>query len=169
MQCDECLRECLYCSGLHSVVDGHPPDGVSFCGGCITCLNKEIERLEKGRTAAHDALTRAGIDEWDGPKVISVEERIDMLAKERGGLRLQIEEISELVGPGGDDTPFGRVESALGLAILTIKQREAFGRMLTRIGGMSSARWDQWLRHDVGDEDADALVRWVTNVVGFKP
>lgn len=44
--------------------------------------------------------------------------------------------------------------------MLTIGQKRSFARLLVRIGSWSGARWDQHLRYDSGDEDADAIIAW---------
>lgn len=44
---------------------------------------------------------------------------------------------------------------------LTPRQRRAMRAVLMRYGSLTSHRFDQALRHDVGDEDADAVMRWV--------
>lgn len=44
---------------------------------------------------------------------------------------------------------------------LTIRQRKALETILTRIGSWTSSRWDQHLRHEVGDEDANAIIAWL--------
>lgn len=44
---------------------------------------------------------------------------------------------------------------------LSERQKNALRTLLMKIGSMSNARYDQWLRHDVGDEDTDAIVAWL--------
>lgn len=46
--------------------------------------------------------------------------------------------------------------------MLTERQRLAVGYLLTRIGSWTSSRFDQHLRHDVGDRDADAILVWLS-------
>lgn len=46
-------------------------------------------------------------------------------------------------------------------ALLSARQREGLATVLTRIGSWTNARWDQHLRFEVGDEDADAIVAWL--------
>jgi hypothetical protein len=48
------------------------------------------------------------------------------------------------------------------------RQRTALSELLTRIGSWTSARWDQHLRYEVGDVDADAIIRWL-NAQGVYP
>ena len=56
---------------------------------------------------------------------------------------------------------------------LSGRQRQALVKLLRSISGMSGARWDQWLRYDVGDEDTDALMLWLSRNIdpelGRKP
>ncbi len=51
---------------------------------------------------------------------------------------------------------------------LTERQRSAFARMLCFIGSWTNARYDQHLRYDVGDEDADAIINWL-HAEGINP
>jgi hypothetical protein len=44
---------------------------------------------------------------------------------------------------------------------LTERQKNAMRALLMKIGSMSNARYDQWLRYDVGDEDANAIIAWL--------
>ena len=51
---------------------------------------------------------------------------------------------------------------------LTERQRTAFAKMLCFISSWTSARYDQHLRYDVGDEDADAIINWL-HAEGINP
>jgi hypothetical protein len=42
----------------------------------------------------------------------------------------------------------------------------ALGFLLRRLGALSSARWDQWLRHEFGDDKAEAMIAAVRHVLG---
>lgn len=44
---------------------------------------------------------------------------------------------------------------------LTSRQTDALELLLTRIGSWTTARWDQHLRNEVGDEDANAIIAWL--------
>jgi hypothetical protein len=55
------------------------------------------------------ALGKLAID----AKLYDADDFLVILRREVAALREQLAEISELVGPGGDGTPFGRVESML--------------------------------------------------------
>ena len=40
--------------------------------------------------------------------------------------------------------------------------------LLTAIGSRTSARWDQWLRYEAGDEAADETIAWL-EARGIRP
>lgn len=44
---------------------------------------------------------------------------------------------------------------------LTERQRRGFARLLLRIANWTHARWDQWLRDEIGDPDADEVIKWI--------
>lgn len=50
---------------------------------------------------------------------------------------------------------------------LTPRQAAGLRRVLQRVASMSSARWDQHLRYEIEDEDADAAIAWVTRELGI--
>jgi len=98
------------------IMDGNSPSlafGRALCGA------------KPGRTSAH------GFVAVDGPATCTrclrtgqprstpneLEQALNELKEVRGSLlglaRRELEEICELTGPGGDDTPFGRVESVI--------------------------------------------------------
>jgi hypothetical protein len=44
---------------------------------------------------------------------------------------------------------------------MTKRQREAICRILNRVGSWTTARFDQHLRYDVGDEDANEILSFL--------
>jgi hypothetical protein len=48
----------------------------------------------------------------------------------------------------------------------TVRLAVAF--LLTRIGSWTNARWDQHLRHEIGDAAADAAIRWIAETFRVK-
>jgi hypothetical protein len=44
---------------------------------------------------------------------------------------------------------------------LTERQRRGFSRVLFILASSTSSRWDQHLRYEIGDEDADAVIAWL--------
>lgn len=44
---------------------------------------------------------------------------------------------------------------------LTERRARGFAQVLFLIGSRTDARFDQWLRHGIGDEDADAVLAWL--------
>jgi hypothetical protein len=44
--------------------------------------------------------------------------------------------------------------------------RMAVAFLLTRIGSWTTARWDQHLRHEIGDAAADEAIRWIDRTFG---
>ncbi len=51
---------------------------------------------------------------------------------------------------------------------LNERQRQALSKILSRVASWTAVRWDQHLRHDVGDEDASAVITWLRNA-GVEP
>jgi chromosome segregation ATPase len=81
------------------------------CGNALLSVADDIESddaISVAIRAERDTL-RARVEELEQAR----HDALDEVASERNLLRSKLEEISELFGPGGDNTPFGRAESAL--------------------------------------------------------
>lgn len=59
-------------------------------------------------------------------------------------------------------------EGEAGKVILTPLQRRAMRAVLIKVGSWTHARFDQHLRNDVGDAEADAIMKWVESELGLR-
>lgn len=50
----------------------------------------------------------------------------------------------------------------------SVTARMAVAFLLTRIGSWTNARWDQHLRHEIGDAAADEAIRWIEQTFKVK-
>ena len=105
----------------------------------------------------HDALEAALAILESGESILkSGEDRQALAVHTADRLRLEAEQMTSLFG------------SSLKVFKLTTPQREAARKVLLKIGSWTSSRFDQHLRYEVGDEDADAVLR-ALNVLGVLP
>jgi hypothetical protein len=90
--------------------------------------------------AYYDDEPNAGLDWYDAEVKRHTATKADLarVTTERDAARVALDEIAELVGPGGDDTPFGRVESAL---MYLTTERDAAVAALAHVHALPELEW----------------------------
>jgi hypothetical protein len=124
---------------------------VSTRAGCFDDFLDRCEETMKerrGNAAAGKVIREAHVEWCEGKRSVSIGAEGDGFACSPEAALEVARKVLELLG-------------APPRPALTPRQRRAMRAVLMRYGSLTSHRFDQALRHDVGDEDADEVMRWV--------
>jgi len=118
----------------------------------VAAMGEVLRDLHEKAVENHDPRTRITIDAILSRPDVTAERGRWVSKSEHDESRLALCEIAELVGPGGDDTPFGRVESML--SDLTGERDDAITERDAAIARAEKAE------ADLRKADADRATAW---------